>query len=298
MRRPATIVSVTDTAERTAVEAAYAAAHAAAERADVAVRELASAEDATAASQLFAAIWSQDAIAGMAPEMIRALIQSGNCTLGAFDGDELVGSAVGFLGRHDGVDLHSHVLGVDLTQRHRSIGYALKLAQRAWALQRGIDMIRWTTDPLVRRNAYFNLMKLAARITSYDVNFYGAQVDAINYGDESDRILLAWDLCAPATQRACTQAPERLDAAELRGAGAATVLDADDLGEPRIGDPAEDGQPVLVFVPEDVVAMRQSDPERARRWRRALRTALVRELGAGRNVAGITHDGYYLMHGS
>jgi predicted GNAT superfamily acetyltransferase len=289
--------SVIDPAERDSIGAAHDAARAAAEQAGVVVRALASTDEATAASQLFVAIWSHDAVAGMAPEMIRALTHSGNCALGAFDGDRLVGSTVGFLGQHERVHLHSHILGVDRAKRHRSIGYALKLEQRAWALERGIDTVQWTTDPLVRRNAYFNLMKLAARITGYDVNFYGVQPDAINAGDDSDRIVLAWDLSAPATVLACTQAPARLDATALRAAGAATALDADDHGEPRIGETPNDGRTALVFVPDDAVSMRRNDPVRARRWRRALRGVLMRELGAGRTVAGITHDGYYVVEG-
>lgn len=288
---------MTETAESNASGAAHDVARAAAERAGVVVRALASADEAAAASQLFVAIWSQEAAAGMAPEMIWALTHSGNCALGAFDGDRLVGSTVGFLGQRGRMHLHSHILGVEQANRHRAIGYALKLEQRAWALERGIDTIQWTTDPLVRRNAYFNLMKLGARITGYDVNFYGRQSDVINAGDDSDRIVLAWHLSAPTTVHACTHAPARLDAAALRAAGAATALDADDRGEPRIDETADDGRQALVFVPEDAVTMRQSDPARARRWRRALRGVLMRELGAGRTVAGITQDGYYVVEG-
>ena len=62
----------------------------------------------------------------------------------------------------------------------RSVGFALKLHQRAWALLRGVSEIAWTFDPLVSRNAYFNLVKLAARAGEYLPNFYGAMHDAIN----------------------------------------------------------------------------------------------------------------------
>ena len=79
----------------------------------------------------------------------------------------------------------------------RNVGYALKLHQRAWALQRGIATITWTFDPLVRRNAYFNLAKLGVRATRYLPNFYGAMQDPINAGDDTDRLLVDWDLASP-----------------------------------------------------------------------------------------------------
>ena len=55
----------------------------------------------------------------------------------------------------------------------------------------------WTFDPLVRRNAYFNTVKLAARPVNYLVDFYGEMTDEINTGQGSDRLLVQWPLLAP-----------------------------------------------------------------------------------------------------
>jgi len=222
--------------------------------------------------------------------VIRALAHSGNCALGAFEHDRIVGFAVAFLGRSgEELYLHSHIVGVERSHRHRSVGYALKLEQRAWARRRGIQMLRWTTDPLVRRNAYFNLMKLGARVESYQRNFYGALSDAMNNGDESDRLLLAWHV------NDGVPGPEmRVGAAELRGCGATVALDEDETGEPRI-DEGVTGDRVLALVPDDAVAMRRTDPGRAGRWRHALRLVLTRQLAAGSTIAGITTDGYYVL---
>lgn len=41
-------------------------------------------------------------------------------------------------------------------------------------------------------------MKLGARPEEYLQSFYGAMDDAIKGGGESDRVLTAWDLTAPA----------------------------------------------------------------------------------------------------
>ena len=82
-----------------------------------------------------------------------------------------------------------------LTGRH--VGFALKLHQRAWALLRGVSEIAWTFDPLVSRNAYFNLVKLGAQPAEYLPNFYGTMLDTINGDDDSDRLLVRWRLRSP-----------------------------------------------------------------------------------------------------
>ncbi|MHA6793060.1 hypothetical protein ACVGVM_05970 [Pseudonocardia bannensis] len=50
---------------------------------------------------------------------------------------------------------------------------------------------------LVRRYARFNLTKLAATAQAYLPNLYGAIDDGINAGDESDRLLVSWQLDDP-----------------------------------------------------------------------------------------------------
>ncbi len=58
--------------------------------------------------------------------------------------------------------MHSHMLAALPGPAARGVGYALKLAQRAQALDQGIHLVRWTFDPLVARNAWLNLGKLGA----------------------------------------------------------------------------------------------------------------------------------------
>src|SRR6185312_17408828 len=117
-----------------------------------------------------------------------------------------------------------HIAGVTRAGAGRHIGYALKLHQRAWALDRGLDTVTWTFDPLVRRNAYFNTVKLAARPVEYLVNFYGEMTDEINVGQGSDRLLVEWPLLASAVVRAAAghSAESALDALRV---AAAPVLD-------------------------------------------------------------------------
>ncbi len=72
--------------------------------------------------------------------------------------------------------------------RHGGIGRIIKLHQRTWAIARELEWITWTFDPLVRRNAWFNIALLGAETDAYLPSFYGTMTDAINAGDESDRL--------------------------------------------------------------------------------------------------------------
>ena len=99
----------------------------------------------------------------------------------------MVGASAGFFTARPDLALHSHITGVAPHGQGRGIGFALKVHQRAWALARGVPAIVWTFDPLVARNAWFNLAKLGATPTAYLEDFYGPMTDAINAGMASDR---------------------------------------------------------------------------------------------------------------
>jgi len=113
----------------------------------------------------------------------------GGLVLGAFDGNELVGFLSAIPGVRDGTPYwHSHMLAVAASHRDSGIGTQLKLAQKEYALQRGIRLIEWTFDPLVSRNAYFNIEKLGVIVRKYLPKFYGR---------DSDRLIAEWWLDRP-----------------------------------------------------------------------------------------------------
>ena len=126
-------------------------------------------------------------------ELLRAIEHAGGYVAAAYLDDQVVGGSLGFLGRHDGApSLHSHITGILPGVRRTGLGRAMKLHQRAWAADHGLTWVTWTFDPLVRRNAWFNIDVLGAQVHEYLVDFYGPIDDAINAGDESDRLLVAW----------------------------------------------------------------------------------------------------------
>jgi predicted GNAT superfamily acetyltransferase len=231
---------------------------------------------------LFVRIWAVEVVHSTT---MTALGLAGGYVAGAYEGEDLVGGAVGFLGVGH---LHSDVTAVEPAAQSKGIGYALKQHQRAWCAKRGIPQVRWTFDPLVARNAYFNLHRLGARAVAYLHDFYGPLTDDINAGYPSDRLYVHWDVESPEVSD--------VDADALRRTGAAVVLD-------RAGDeplPGETGpDPVrLVAVPGDIEGLRRSDPALALRWRRAVGEALPAALEAGYRIDGISRDGFYALRTS
>lgn len=260
--------------------------------AGVSVRELRDQEVLARASRLFAEVWSADnAESVMTAPLMTALAHSGGYVVGAFREEQLVGASVGFLGRDErGLFLHSHVTGVRTDLQTRGVGFALKQHQRAWALANGIETIRWTFDPLVRANGYFNITKLGAEIVSYHQNFYGVMPDGINGNDETDRCMVWWSLTSERTRAAAAGTrPDPADPSQT----AEVVLTQMPDGSPRFE--AGSATTLQAFVPPDIVPLRQNDPGLAGEWRRALRSCLEWAFARGYIVDGMTRDGFYLL---
>jgi predicted GNAT superfamily acetyltransferase len=278
------------TLEPTLVQRAEGDARDAASRAGIDIHPLETMSELTAASSLIAEVWGTGTDdSQLPPELLRALTHAGNYAAGAYVDGDLVGTVVGFLGHDDdGPYLHSHILGVSKRSRGHHVGFALKQDQRAWALARGLRKVTWTFDPLVRRNAHFNLQKLGADAAEYHENFYGSMSDGINAGDESDRLVIVWNL---ADDRA-------VDAASGRGVdepqdSGTVALSAGSDREPQRTDVA--GNVVLCETPADIVELRREDPELALRWRIALRETLGSALNDGYGVSGFTRAGWYVL---
>ena len=258
------------------------------------IRELTDREEFEALVALLADIWGWSAESSMSPDLLTAMAHSGTYIAGAYQGDRMVGGLVGWLGIRSGeLLMHSHILGVLPGDQAHGLGFELKQDQRRWCLARGIKVMEWTTDPLVRRNAYFNLAKLGAEAPEYLVNFYGEMRDGINAGEESDRLLIRWHLDSEKAERAAAGHGVELDAERLRGwkDNAILVVGAD-------GEPVEksiSARVLICGVPDDIVAMRSANPGRARRWRIALRGALGGAMARGYTVNGATKSGWYVL---
>ncbi|MGW7276050.1 GNAT family N-acetyltransferase [Streptomyces sp. NPDC054864] len=225
----------------------------------------------------------------MTPELLRVFVHSGSYVVGAYEEGRLVGVCIGFLASSG---LHSHIAAVHGIRTARHVGFALKQHQRAWSLERGIETVTWTYDPLVSRNGYFNLAKLGAVPTEYLTDFYGPMQDSINAGTPSDRLYVRWELTSTRAVRAGAGEPHPADLTAL-AAEAVVGLDAKPDGWPVIG--RDEGAAVLVRVPADIEDLRRRDPSGGRAWRHAVREVLGGLMHRGLTVTGFAREGWYVL---
>lgn len=294
MRDPAPVTDVEASDPPPALDAAVAAKEAAA-LAGVVVRQVHDLAPMQGVVDLFVDVWQTRAMdPPVNRDFLRALSHAGGYVAGAYAGGDLVGASVGFLGTER--SLHSHISGVRSGEQSRGVGRALKLDQRSWCLERDVSTITWTFDPLVRRNAWFNLAKLGVTCVEYLLDFYGSMKDGVNAGDSSDRLYARWDLVADrvAAAVAGTSGPPARDV--LLGDGARLLVEEVD-GRPvaRTAFAPTGPTVLLVGTPADVVAVRASDRDLASEWRHAVRDAMHPAIDAGWSVTSMTRDGYYVL---
>jgi predicted GNAT superfamily acetyltransferase len=284
---------------------AAAAAGRAVREAGIEIREVSGLGDLARLREVFDEIWQPDPTEPLVTvDQLRAFAHTGQYVVLAEDTRRAqrpaIAASIGFLAAPTGRALHSHITGVLGEGRGRSLGYAIKLHQRDWALSRGLDTITWTYDPLIRRNAWFNLAKLGALPVDYFVDFYGPIGDRINGLDESDRLYLSWRLDTPAVVAACEGRSAALPVAKLLAAGVPRLLSVGPDETPQlVGTRVPPGHELgLVQVPVDIEALRLENDGLARRWRLAVRDVLTGALDAGDRIAGIGRDGWYVLRGN
>jgi predicted GNAT superfamily acetyltransferase len=140
----------------------------------------------------------------------------GGQVIGAFQGSDLIGFVLSIPGLRNGRPyLHSHMLAVRGDHRDCGLGQRLKLFQRDDALERGIELIEWTFDPLEIKNAYFNIERLGAIVRRYTVNQYGITSSPLQGGLPSDRLNAEWWLRSRRVQSAISGGPPRSFSPEL-----------------------------------------------------------------------------------
>lgn len=268
----------------------------------IVIRELAGAGEFRSGATLLAEVWGTDG--GRTPvssDLMRALSHTGHYGAGAFVQGQLVGVSVGFLA-WDTTSvtreprLHSHITGISRHLQSAGLGQEMKLHQRRWCLDRGIGTVTWTFDPLIRRNAYFNLTKLGAEVHGFQIDFYGAMADGFNGGDETDRCETIWDLNSPRVvgivESAATPDIDAVVAAWREG-GASVILDTTEEGDPQTFDLSGDRR--LCRVPADIFEIRRRAPDLARRWRVALRDTLGASIADGFVATAVSPSGWYLL---
>jgi predicted GNAT superfamily acetyltransferase len=231
---------------------------------EIQIRPLISIEEQAMGRAVFDHTWAMDAGTEITPNLLQAMVHSGAYLFGAFSEGKCVGAAFAFPATTGGLHLHSHMTAVLDEYRDRGVGYLLKIDQWHWAKKNNYQEITWTFDPLVRRNAKLNLLKLGADIASYHPNFYGDMPDALNAGDESDRVLASWKVVGekPVSRSA--------------------------IVEPLASD-------ILIAIPEDIVAIREKDLAENLKWRHKVRDQFVSAMAKDGKVVGFSENSEYVV---
>jgi len=230
----------------------------------------------------------------------------GGVTAGAFDPDgTLLGFIFGVTGIEDGALVHwSDMLAVDARAQNQGIGRRLKEFQREAVLAVGVTRMYWTYDPLVARNAHFNLNRLGARVREYVPDMYGADTgSALHSGLGTDRFIVVWPI-TPAAVTEDAAAIARAEAApSLAGWRASPILNAGTV-EGTITDLTSfNGVPpplARVEIPADIFRVQSVHVAQAIRWRQSTRRAFQWALANSYSIERFEHDpsgdvGHYVL---
>lgn len=265
------------------------AAISAAEAAGVRVADEQEMELLNDVEDLLVNVWGTESHSAPIPaDLLRSIGHAGcNITAAYNESGVLCGAAVAIVTPDRSV--YSLIAGVASGAADAGVGFALKQHQRAWALARGLETMVWTFDPLVSRNARFNLTKLGARAFEYIPNFYGPMHDGINANDESDRLVAVWSLTSQAA----------IDAS----VGETELVELPQFGSDHIRETGPDGAPFVISVagelwcrvPTDIIEVRRNSPAEAAAWRNSVRGVFTAAITSGHTANGVTRSGWYRL---
>lgn len=262
----------------------------------VMIRALHSAPEMQQAVELQKIYWGSDMSDIVPLHMLLSMANYGGHVLGAFVDEQLVGLLMGFLGAKVTPEGHeparqsllvmSKRMVVLPDYRNYKIGERLKLAQRDFALKHGVQLVTWTFDPLLARNAYLNLHKLGAVVQGYQTDFFGD--DATNPTLSGDRVVANWWVSHP-----------HLRDRSLRDYSEAVAVIATPEQHPEFtGVPV--AETLLLEIPADFPALDATNAPLARQWRSTVRVAFPTLLAAGYIATDVIRRGdrsfYVLTH--
>jgi predicted GNAT superfamily acetyltransferase len=199
--------------------------------------------------------------------------ESGGLVAGAYLGwESLIGFAAAWIGRDKltrQLYLHSQLVGVRQEFRDRGLGFRLKLYQRAYAIESGLPLVKWTFDPLQVRNAYLNLHKLGAVVNRFAPDYFGPLGGKMNEGLATDRFWAEWSVNSPLGSQKPDTPPDPTAVSHLK-----VINHVDGPSELRQiarldADLDDDG--LLIELPNNIQQLRQTHPQVVADWQLKLR---------------------------
>lgn len=245
------------------------------------IRPLRTVAECHAAAALQREVWGGDYTDVVPATLLHVVDYIGGLAAGAFDvSGDMLGFVFGVSGVRDGDLVHwSHMLGVRASARNLGLGRRLKEYQRDTLRAIGVKRILWTFDPLMAKNAYFNLNRLGARVVEYVTDMYGTSTSPLHLGMPTDRLIV----CLETT-------------AHLPEPGSIPIEPAPILTAfPRLNDVtvARGERPpdrALIEIPAEVLDVLAKSPSSARTWRLAVRDYFEWALARGYSVARMHRD--------
>jgi predicted GNAT superfamily acetyltransferase len=246
--------------------------HTSAVKQDIQIRTPEDAQDMGVCVELQQRIWGYASLDTVPDQIFIVAKKTGGQVMTAYDGDLPVGFALAFAAARDGLSyLHSHMVGVIEHYQNRGVGRLLKLAQREDALDRGINLIEWTFDPLQLKNAHFNIERLGAIVRHYIPNLYGRTTSPLHAGLPTDRLVAEWWVRS--------ERVENVLAGNLRASSSVVARER-------------------IEIPADIRRICRDDPRTAEKIQSNVRDQFSANLSTGRAAAGfeLTRDvGTYLL---
>jgi predicted GNAT superfamily acetyltransferase len=217
---------------------------------------------------------------GVTREVMTAARKFGGALIGTLIDGKVVGFIFAFLAQYHGRLAHwSHMMAVEAKYRDQGIGFQMKMAHRQVALERGINFICWTFDPLQSRNARLNIARLGAVPEEYVEDCYGRFPSLLERGLPSDRWVVNWRIATARVEK------------RLRGEQPAFPSGLSCVNQTRLtkrGFPQNRAirldltdRRLLVEIPAQTDAMRLNAMPLARRWRTEARRIFQHYLSTG-----------------
>lgn len=236
-------------------------------------------------------IWTEPGFGPVPYHLLITAAKNGGVLLMAWDDDQPIGFVFSFVGqtRQGGFKHCSHMAAVLPGYQHQQIGYQLKLAQRKQVLAQGIKHVTWTFDPLIARNAYFNLHKLGATCHTYLRHTYDTETQKQEALLASDRFQVDWWLDSPQVERRLhqqTASPRLVQANVLNPQGPQGPTAA--LSEAQH----------LIRIPLDIEAIKQTDLALAQAWQEQVRHLFETAFAAGYRATDfvrLADASYYIL---
>lgn len=214
-----------------------------------------------------------------------ASIEVGAILIGAFDVENLIGFAYGFVGFYHGeLEIHSHMLAVNPEYRSHKLGEKLKWAQREEALRKGFKRMTWTFDPLQSANAHLNVHKLGAIADEYKINYYDEETgNILHQGIGTDRLWVTWQLDSERVKERLIK--KETESSLPQDAFRLIRFNSSNTPESVSIDESNASSHLLIDIPRNILKLREMNLSRALNWRTATREAFTDAFAKGYYVS-------------